>query len=51
MLTALVRALRAVLPCLCHLRSGSPERPVLPRPVWDNGIDYDIPTYLRRNTV
>jgi len=51
MLTAIVRALRAALPCLRHLRSGLPERKVLPRPVWDNGINYDIPTYLRRTTV
>jgi hypothetical protein len=28
-----------------------PEPPVidLPRPVWDNGTDYDIPTFIRRN--
>lgn len=27
-----------------------PEPPIIaiPRPVWDNGTDYDIPTYLRR---
>ena len=26
-----------------------PPRVVLPpRPVWDNGTDYDIPTFLRR---
>lgn len=21
-----------------------------PRPVWDNGTDYDVPTFLRRRT-
>jgi hypothetical protein len=29
-------------------RLPAPPVPVLPRPVWDDGTDYDIPTYLRR---
>lgn len=30
-----------------------PEPPVidLPRPVWDNGTNYDIPTFIRRDRI
>ena len=30
-------------------KSGFPPRVVVRRPVWDNGTNYDIPTYLRRS--
>jgi hypothetical protein len=32
-------------------KSGLPPRVVMRRPVWDNGTNYDIPTYLRRSAV
>ena len=36
---------------LSSRKSGFPPRAVMRRPVWDNGTNYDIPTYLRRSAV
>lgn len=51
----LTRFIRTLITGISFIRStkksGLPPRVVMRQPVWDNGTDYDIPTYLRRHSV
>lgn len=45
----LKRFLQAMTAATRAFRTSLLSQPIcLPRPVWDDGIDYDVPTFLRR---
>jgi len=47
MLKRFIRAVAAAFRAFCDtFQASAAMRP--PRPVWDNGTDYNIPAYLRR---
>jgi hypothetical protein len=52
MLRHIVRTLIAAVSLIpARENSKFPPRVVMRRPVWENGTNYDIPTYLRRKAI
>lgn len=49
MLNRIAHALSAAAWAFRATLSPQPTRPT--RPAWDNGINYDVPTFLRRNAI
>lgn len=50
MLKHFIHAVMTALPAISLRWEAfpAPRTVIMPRPVWDDGTDYDIPTFLRR---
>lgn len=49
--TMLTRILNALLAALRAFRESLHPQPAVSRAGWDNGINYDVPTFLRRGSI